>query len=1059
MKIILGLLWCLILHYQIAVVSSGRHSTTRKASPREVLLTWFRSVLPQANITNFTTDWNDGLNLSALVEYCKPGLIPDLPFLSPYNQLSNISHAMNLAEEHFNIPQIISPYDLAMELPDERCVMTYLSFFCRPGSIGQRCLLNWIQKIIPGERVANLSTDLKDGRALCAIVNVQSPGSLPPREILETRSSLERTTAAMQVAKKLGVQLLLSPEDLINPSRDQLTTSAYLAQFRNVKPGSQSPPQHNVVADQSPVSDEPKINDAAISNTITADLDEINNLLMAFDKESAPAADPVNEVPHSVEEKYVQVIESVAPERYLMDTKLDSDLSREITVRGRGIVKGQLGVSAEFVIDCSCVERGQLEVEVVAPSGEGIEVACKESTEEEEAYQVQFSPTETGTHSIEVNWNGEPISGSPFQCQVSNPRACIVTGTGLYSAVLGEKATFSIATHGAGPGSLSATVYGPAQPVELSLVRSGEGGDGLYTYEYTPQQPGTYVIEVKWDGHAIPNSPFKVTPLVGLPTAPTGKICVTKKPTGRVSVYHSINITVNTSTAGSGMLHAIASGPSVTREVCKVAKVDKSTYTVVFRPPKVGKYRIEINYNYAPIPDSPLNFTVNDPSKCQVDRQTITHGIYHVNCPATFTVSTHLAGEGNLTGIVRGPKNDVQCDISKEKEGKHSVTFVPLDVGRHAIKLLYDNQPVPNTPLSITVGEIEEVDIGAEFTVPNTEEDSPLTGRLLEVQMQAPDTNYTGFNVTVIGVKSGATPSMVGMIPTGKDTYNINFRASIPDNYKVDVLYNGKRVKGSPLIIAVYSSPSPSEVMVFDPVIPLHIGKPIELFLDTSQAGLGELSAKIISDSGERLEATIAEVSSDLYSVSFLPNKSGVFKAHVKWAGQAIGNTPITVHFKEKTREPTVSIDFHTGHSRSIITVLAYGAKSGQVDVVVRQYERGKYEISFNGSKDTYKLHVRNFNREFKHSPFTIDLLGPPEMPKHPYIAATTIKRSGSRGVLSACVVGKTVGAIPIKLQPSTDGKRVYMSFSDSMRDLYDLYIFWNRQLLKGAPFTINTTA
>ncbi len=31
----------------------------------------FKAVLPDCKIKNFTSDWNNGINLSALMEYCR----------------------------------------------------------------------------------------------------------------------------------------------------------------------------------------------------------------------------------------------------------------------------------------------------------------------------------------------------------------------------------------------------------------------------------------------------------------------------------------------------------------------------------------------------------------------------------------------------------------------------------------------------------------------------------------------------------------------------------------------------------------------------------------------------------------------------------------------------------------------------------------------------------------------------------------------------------------------------------------------------------------------------
>lgn len=67
LKLILGLVWHLILRYQIA---RGR------APPKKLMLAWVNAVLAQRSqppllgnyVTNFTTDWNDGTALQYVSE-------------------------------------------------------------------------------------------------------------------------------------------------------------------------------------------------------------------------------------------------------------------------------------------------------------------------------------------------------------------------------------------------------------------------------------------------------------------------------------------------------------------------------------------------------------------------------------------------------------------------------------------------------------------------------------------------------------------------------------------------------------------------------------------------------------------------------------------------------------------------------------------------------------------------------------------------------------------------------------------------------------------------------
>ena len=66
----------------------------------------FQAVLPETNIKNFTSDWSNGINLSALLDYCQPGLMPNWRNLNPNDGPNNCQRAMEVAEKHFKIPLV-----------------------------------------------------------------------------------------------------------------------------------------------------------------------------------------------------------------------------------------------------------------------------------------------------------------------------------------------------------------------------------------------------------------------------------------------------------------------------------------------------------------------------------------------------------------------------------------------------------------------------------------------------------------------------------------------------------------------------------------------------------------------------------------------------------------------------------------------------------------------------------------------------------------------------------------------------------------------------------------
>lgn len=111
LKLILGLIWTLILHYSISMpMWEGEDENSKRGNqptPKQKLLSWIQSKLPpEFQIQNFTTDWNDGRAIGALVDSCAVGLYPDWQTNNPKNRLQNAKEAMDLAEQWLGIPQV-----------------------------------------------------------------------------------------------------------------------------------------------------------------------------------------------------------------------------------------------------------------------------------------------------------------------------------------------------------------------------------------------------------------------------------------------------------------------------------------------------------------------------------------------------------------------------------------------------------------------------------------------------------------------------------------------------------------------------------------------------------------------------------------------------------------------------------------------------------------------------------------------------------------------------------------------------------------------------------------
>ncbi|XP_041369318.1 filamin-C-like [Gigantopelta aegis] len=223
--LILGLIWHLILHYQIGKM---------KMLPKKLMLAWLHAVIPDCHINNFTSDWNNGVSLHALIDYCQPGLCSNWKSLSPNNRLENCRDAMMLAKQHFGIPLIVSPEDFCSPHLDELSGMTYLSYYMNVDSPGYNATKRNINVLLMGSPVDNFTTDWNDGRVLCRLVK-NLGGRVKGWPHLSNNPE-ENIDAGIEGARGLGVEPILSAKEMSEAEVEHMGIMAYAAYFTQLTP-------------------------------------------------------------------------------------------------------------------------------------------------------------------------------------------------------------------------------------------------------------------------------------------------------------------------------------------------------------------------------------------------------------------------------------------------------------------------------------------------------------------------------------------------------------------------------------------------------------------------------------------------------------------------------------------------------------------------------------------------------------------------------------------------------------------------------------------------------
>ncbi|XP_032503696.1 dystonin isoform X5 [Phocoena sinus] len=125
-KLTLGLIWTIILHFQISDIHVTGESEDMSAKER--LLLWTQQATEGyvgIQCENFTTCWRDGKLFNAIIHKYRPDLI-DMNTVAVQSNLANLEHAFYVAEK-IGVIRLLDPEDVDVSSPDEKSVITYVS--------------------------------------------------------------------------------------------------------------------------------------------------------------------------------------------------------------------------------------------------------------------------------------------------------------------------------------------------------------------------------------------------------------------------------------------------------------------------------------------------------------------------------------------------------------------------------------------------------------------------------------------------------------------------------------------------------------------------------------------------------------------------------------------------------------------------------------------------------------------------------------------------------------------------------------------------------------------
>ncbi|XP_067896656.1 dystrophin isoform X2 [Heterodontus francisci] len=129
-KLTLGLIWSIILHWQVKDVMKGIMANLQQTNSEKILLSWVRQSIRNykpVNVVNFTSSWSDGLAFNALIHSHRPDLFnwKDVAKLESANE--RLDHAFTVAQQYLGIEKLLDSEDVATAHPDKKSIIMYIT--------------------------------------------------------------------------------------------------------------------------------------------------------------------------------------------------------------------------------------------------------------------------------------------------------------------------------------------------------------------------------------------------------------------------------------------------------------------------------------------------------------------------------------------------------------------------------------------------------------------------------------------------------------------------------------------------------------------------------------------------------------------------------------------------------------------------------------------------------------------------------------------------------------------------------------------------------------------
>ncbi|XP_061930042.1 filamin-A isoform X5 [Apis cerana] len=926
LKLILGLIWTLILHYSISMPLWNGEEVSQSEGPKQRLISWIKSKVPELQINNFTTDWNDGRAIGALVDGVASGLCPDWPNWNKADAIQNASEAMQLADDWLNIPQLIKPEEMVNPNIDEMSMMTYLSQY--PNA-----------KLKPG---APLRPRANRNSIPPPRVRAYGPGIEPTGPVIGAPANFTVETFS---AGKGDVDVIVEdPEGNRIPVDVRFNKDKNLTYSVSYTPKKEGPHSIKVLfagreIPKSPytVNVEAKGGDPGKVTTSGPGLQPegvMANRPTYFDIFTKAAGRGVPEViilnaqesettvPVRLRQPLPEVwaCEYTAPKKgsysvnvffagkpipgspFNVKVGSVSD-TKKCKAYGRGLLPNGVRVQddADFVIVTNDTGDDLPIVKIIGPGG--INQPVHMTKVDQKTHKCNYVPNKEGRYVVMITYGGKEISKSPFEVNVGpyKDSSIRVWGPGLRTGIVNHTAKFFIDAKKENAG-LGFAIEGPSE----AKIFCQDNGNGTGVISYLPTAPGQYAVRISCDGEDIPKSPYIVDIL------PKGDFDPDK-----VEVYgpgvesllstKPTNFTVDVRKAGQAPLEVIVQDGDGRDVGVRLEDKHDGTVQCHYNPISNSDHVVMVVYGGVATKYSPYRVKMEgvNPSMVTAYGPGLEKGVKS-NVPTHFTVNCRDGGPGELrVSIKDSEEKEIPFSVTDNKDGTYTVTYVAREPGACVVNLNYGGVNIPQCPIKVNVQSSVDV---SKVKVDDLAR-SPCVNRATEFTVDARalakgKNEMDKVSCRINNPSGNTTEKVIALQSDG--TYCVSYVPFEEGPHTIDIRYDNVPVPGSPFSVNVQYRSDPSKCKAYGPGLEKGFVNKYNVFVvNTKDAGNGGLAILMEGDDGS--EVICKENDDGTCKVQYYTSAPGEYEISIKFAEQHIPGSPFQVLVVDETQASNVT--------------------------------------------------------------------------------------------------------------------------------------------------------